>query len=104
MFGGDTCQCARSLPRGGALGPAGRKRANSRGYSLSVYADCAKVAPFHPDAQNALPEELLRRPSCSDGAEPFVEADGGHVCAILAPTDFGKMFAWAEELRSPGGS
>lgn len=31
------------------------------------------------------------------------EEHGGYVCAILAPTDFGRMFAWAEQVRSPGG-
>jgi hypothetical protein len=31
------------------------------------------------------------------------EEDGGHVCAILAPTDLSRVFAWAEQVRSPGG-
>jgi mycothiol system anti-sigma-R factor len=31
------------------------------------------------------------------------EADGGYVCAMIAPRDFSQMLALAEEVRGPGG-
>ena len=31
------------------------------------------------------------------------EEAGGYVCVMMAPSDFGTMFSWAEELRRPDG-
>ncbi len=30
------------------------------------------------------------------------EEDGGYVCVMMAPDDFGTMFSWVEEMRGPG--
>lgn len=30
------------------------------------------------------------------------EEDGGYVCVMMAPADFGTMFSWVEEMRGPG--
>jgi len=31
------------------------------------------------------------------------EEAGGYVCVMMAPSDFGTMFSWAEAVRKPGG-
>lgn len=56
---------------------------------------CTSSAEWHGRPYHVISQDGLN-------AVCWAEADG-YVCVMMAPADYGTMFAWVEEMRGPGG-